>query len=56
MSQRRGVSKGSNKAAVEVSSEEMLPFSEALDAEATSTALHIIDRESIEPVIATAHK
>jgi hypothetical protein len=47
MSQRRGGAKGSTKPAVEVSSEEMVPFSESLD-QATSSSLHI-DRESMEP-------
>ncbi|KAG7356333.1 DHHC palmitoyltransferase [Nitzschia inconspicua] len=48
MSQRRGGSKASMKPAVEVSNEEMVPFSECLDA-ATSSSLQI-DRESMEPL------
>jgi hypothetical protein len=48
MSQRRGGAKGSTKPAVEVSNEEMIPFSESLDS-ATSSSLHM-DRESMQPL------
>lgn len=48
MSQRRGGPKGSNKpVAIEVSNEEMIPFSESLDM-TTSSSLQMMDRESLK--------